>query len=771
MSDAVLAAAAYAAGAAAEIAAMSASKAAGKRPAEGEAGANDGKVAKAGARKKDLWLISAHVSKTVVCDNATMLAWFTNMIRFLSDWSSDVRGGGSVEGKKLRGFFLAYPQSRRNDKKDEQQPNREPLLTYHGALASFTRCKAANEWFPFFIVLKFNIACQQSSVHDKWTSKMATDALGSVQFGTHWSCKTSGTSLPQLCTAMQEWFLSPALSRSIVHVLPSMDELKLNPSSYGLSSQEEVVVVASQLMQLASQLGHPAYLREQSLRCLQGFTSCLQGLNESASSANVLRLQNKGLPVSLRTPVVTDPDVPAAAASCDPCQATVDAMRLLEGRINDALSLDVVSLTQASEGIRHIIVSMAKDLVQTQRKLADLEQRPLIFEKMSRVRNFGGSMNALPIATTEAIKAAEQFFAQAATPLKEVAKVLLPIAVEPPCICLKAFTASPFASDQVFDVTAECVPTVLREVLFTRQVQTPVLTAVMLCMEKNEQLCSDSRELLEDKDLGIEGAVVFKNMTQKMVQVVTAKVRSLQADCDKYLDGSLEGVHASIAPSTQFFFEATQKDFEKCLNDTSIGACEVFSIVLVCNTTTKDLVLCSTEMHSDGIAVGCCKEHKLPHKTAAVTMLRAAISAVAQGKRVHILLLGCNMHNLAELLAIHVDTALADAQCLHSSVPAAHKAALQDLQLSTVLRRTDVCFTNNVFPAGVLSLVLQTYAWNTDVCLEGTFKSNVARSLDIWDEAYKKQAINDPNQAGMGLHGLRSRYATQPPNPTLHPCA
>ena len=105
----------------------------------------------------------------------------------------------------------------------------------------------------------------------------------------------------------------------------------------------------------------------------------------------------------------------------------------------------------------------------------------------------------------------------------------------------------------------------------------------------------------------------------------------------------------------------------------------------------------------------------------------------------HILLLGCNMHQLVEALA--------------HAFPKKEREELPQLG-----SEVELCFTTSLFPAGVIMLILQAYSFNLEETL-ADFKVTATNSIASWAEEYNKEALNDLSSEGKQLPPLVDRCA------------
>ena len=532
-------------------------------------------------------------------------------------------------------------------------------------------------------------------------------------------------------------------------MLPSPAELSsrraLEVTHDDYVSHEHHARMAALLGELAWRLGHKAYARDQRVHDThagQPSDSVLQRkikLLIAAQRAQVPKL----LHAKEAAPVVVEHeegDAPAPAAAT-PLEAA--HMALLQATVEASLSAEVASPEVSSARIRRIMVGLAREVLDLRMQVAELMERPNIYEHSSRLRRtVGTDMHQLPQATIDHIHFARRMFEEAAAPLRGAMAELCPVSQQPPCISLLAFVASPFAPEQVYDVTAACVPSVLQYMVLHRAIPTPVITALMLCAEKKEQQATSIKEFMEDEDLGSEGALAFMKGTQAMASTVHRRVVALQENLQR--QRAEQGEHESVHASSKLFFAATPACVAEGLSmpATHYGEAAIVTIVVVCSTTKLALVLCSKDCVSGekGCAgEGCPKAKELPHKEGAKLLARATVAAVKECKRVHILLLGCNMHQLVEAFA-----------------NAFTKQEREELpQLGS---EVEVCFTTSLFPAGVIMLILQAYSFNLEETM-ADFKVAATNSISSWAEEYEKEALNDLNAEGKKLPPLVDRCA------------
>ena len=700
--------------------------------------------------KFSLWVVRGAVARHKVGDGVNlegMTTFYKNMFAVLSQWSLETSQGG-LQSKKLIGFFIAHHKSA------ESAYRAAGTLSVGSSTSSATKQPTTLQGgFEFVMVLKFDKEGQQSSVQDRFSKSTALVAsLGGCKFGTDWECKCKSTSLLSLLTLMEEWVLHASLARGISHVLPSPAELSsrraLEVTHDDYVSHEHHARMAALLGELAWQLGHKAYARDQRVHDThagQPSDSVLERKSKLLIAAQLAQLP-KLLHAKQAAPVVVEHEEGDAPAPAPATPLEAAHMALLQDTIEASLSAEVASAEVSSARIRRIIVGLAREVLDMRLQMAELIGRPNIHEHSSRLRRTVGThMHQLPQATIDHILFARRMFEEAAAPLRSAMAELCPVSQQPPCISLLAFVASPFAPDQVYDVTAACVPSVLQYMVLHRAIPTPVITALMLCAEKKEQQATSIKEFMEDEDLGAEGAVAFMKGTQAMASTVHRRVVALQESLQK--QRAEQGSHESVHESSKLFFAATPACVAEGLSmpATNYGEAAIVTIVVVCSTTKLALVLCSKDCitrdkgETECAGEGCPKTKELPHKEGAKLLARATVAAVKECKRVHILLLGCNMHQLVEALA--------------NAFTEKEREELPQLGSDV-----EVCFTTSLFPAGVIMLILQAYSFNLEETM-ADFKVIATNSISSWAEEYEKEALNDLNSGGKKLPPLVDRCA------------
>jgi len=397
-----------------------------------------------------------------------------------------------------------------------------------------------------------------------------------------------------------------------------------------------------------------------------------------------------------------------------------------------------------------LLHKLCKRIVELELQVTDLRNRPSIFEAMSKKRVFGGHFYDLPASVTAAIELERVEVSNLLQPLREASAALLPARSQPPLTCVWAFLASPYDKAQVFDVTCKTMPLAIQRILCMRSVGAGYVPALLAVAQRLENMCTHPDEF------GIGEGGSSSSEESKFVTSFLTATHTVAPDLHSELmemakefpkQRSLVGVHASIAPTSQLRIQATQDDIVQGLSQ-AIGQCEVLSIILNCNATMSSIAVCSPHGGEGGSQTGASskKGMRVPETTyfkfnvLATSILRACARGVKEGKKVHVLLLACNMQNLVEEMAKQVKG----------------EASTMGVSVEKLCEEVELCFTTHMFPAGVFLLAVQAYAeCNTTSLRECTH--HLVAAVKVWRAEHDDMAVNDGAESGKGLPPLESR--------------
>ena len=729
-----------------------------------------------------LWGVNVALSSAFCSNPRAASEFMQRMFLFLSGWMTEYHAGGA-EAKMLLGFYIYYPKSYA----DMLQGS-----IAHASIAFDNRVThpsgMPSPGFYFTAVLRFDKSTQSSSIQSKLKSKSTELAL-QARYGKdlQWATASTGMHLHHLIESHKTHVVAACAARGIEFVIPSPADLRRMVEEGEIDNAYGARLLVG-LQRLGSALGHAQYKQEavssvtmsystskhlllleqltkSKLPMSQGAAYALEAVKHKAGSSGLRVADGVGeassssmAPPLLEHTLTTQRGVTEEDDAGDVHEVVEELPELETSSPQTALSQAVFDMyiarslstkvpssgAEAAATVRKVIYSLCQRIIQLELRVTDLINRPSIFESMSRRRHFGGRLHDLPASVNAAIDVERQEVNALLQPLRESAQELIPAAKQPPLMCLRAFTAAPLDHQQVFDVTCKTLPTAFMRIMLERRVGPGYVPALLAVAQRLENMCTDPREFSAEVT---DQESAFKVSFQHATQGIACELhKELLVMCSEFeMERLRKGLHASVSSTSQLHVQATDEQLLQGLAR-PVGACDVYSIFVNCNSTMTELALCSANVasrnRSDASTEGVPATAYLKFSIAAFALLRscaAAVKSVAK-VQVHVFLLACNMHNLVEEMCKRVtDVALE-----------------YNISAKQLREQVEICFSTAVFPAGVFLLAIQAYAECTTTSL-AECATHIIEAVKVWRVEHDDMAINDGAESGKELKPLESR--------------